>query len=124
VGDERFEDEAVRAIGLAREAWERALRDLPSSPMSRTAAVPATGVLAAAILDEPQADARELAALTDRAIAIARRAWERTHPEPPGNPIASVAERAVVGIVAAGVLRSLLRSHKRLQAPQRVVKLP
>ena len=33
-------------------------------------------------------------------IAIARRAWEATHRQPPGNPIGATAERSVIGILA------------------------
>ena len=99
----------VRALETARAAWESANADLPPNPMTRTAAIPAVGILAAAILDEGLApeQARELA---ERAVAIARQAWDRTHPDPPGNPIATTAARSVIGIVAAGVLKRLLRT--------------
>lgn len=109
MSDEAIVRDTVRAIETARAAWERANRDLPQNPMTRTAAIPATGILAAAMLDEPDADADELAGLAEQAVAIARRAWERTHVESPGNPIAATAERSVIGIVAAGVLKRLLQ---------------
>jgi hypothetical protein len=111
--DERAVQAAVKAIEAAGRAWQRAHRDLGSSPMSRTAAIPATGILAAAILDEPEEHAEALTARAERAVAIARRAWEITHRDPPGNPIAATAEKSVIGIVAAGVLRYLRREEDR-----------
>ena len=106
--DEEAVEAAVRAIETAREARDNAHRDRGSNPMTRTARIPGTGILAAAILDQPECDTEDLTAQTERAVVIARRAWERTHREPPGNPIAATAEKSVIGIVAAGVLRYLL----------------
>jgi hypothetical protein len=105
--DEQAVQAAARAIEAARKAWDSAHRDRGSNPMARTAAIPATGILAAAMLDQPEGDVDALAAQAERAVAIARRAWELTHRDPPGNPIAATAEKSVIGIVAAGVMRYL-----------------
>jgi hypothetical protein len=107
--DEKVIRAAIDAIQTARRAWHEANRDLPSNTMTRTAAIPATGILAAAILDQPEEDHATLAARAHEAISIARRAWELTHGDPPGNPIAAMAERSVIGIIAAGVFRYLHR---------------
>jgi hypothetical protein len=72
--------------------------------MTRTAAIPATGVLAAALLGRLDEDDGALVASATRAIVAARRAWQLTHDRSPGNPIAATAEEAVVGILAAGLL--------------------
>jgi len=106
--DEEAVEAAVRAIEAARQAWNRAHQDRGANPMTRTAAIPGTGILAAAILDHPGGDIEHLTRESERAVAIARRAWELTHRDPPGNPIAATAEKSVIGIVAAGVLRYLL----------------
>jgi hypothetical protein len=106
--DEEAVQAAVRAIEAAHEAWDNAHRDRGSNPMTRTAAIPGTGILAAAILDQPGCEPELLTAQAERAVAIARRAWDLTHRDPPGNPIAATAEKSVIGIVAAGVLRYLL----------------
>ena len=110
--DEEAVEAAVRAIEAAQKAWDRAHRDRGSNPMTRTAAIPGTGILAAAFLDHPGGDVEEMAALAERSVAIARRAWDLTHRDPPGNPIAATAEKSVIGIVAAGVLRYLLAQEK------------
>ena len=103
--EERMTDLTARAVQVAQAAWDQAHRGLPSNPMTRAAAVPATGVLAAALLkhlddeDDPTITAR-----AKQAILVARRAWQRTHAETGGNPIAMTAEKSVVGILAAGIL--------------------
>jgi hypothetical protein len=106
--DEEAVEAAVRALEAARKAWDAAHRDRGSNPMTRTAAIPGTGILAAAILDQPDCDVETLTVQAERAVSIARRAWDLTHRDPPGNPIAATAEKSVIGIVAAGVLRYLL----------------
>lgn len=107
--DEDVVEVAARALEAAHRAWHRAHRDATSSPMARTAAIPATGIIAAAILDDPAGEAGDPSPDAERAVRIARRAWERTHRDPPGNPIAATAEKSVIGIVAAGVFRYLRR---------------
>lgn len=102
--EERMTRDLTRAIGLAQEAWKEAHRGLPSNPMSRAAAIPAAGVLAAALLPQMGEDDTGLAHRARRAIAIARRAWQQTHAETGGNPIAATAEKSVIGILAAAVL--------------------
>ena len=94
----------VRAIEVSRTAWDRAHEGLPSSMMTRSASIPATGILAVTLLEQLDEDDATLAARAETAIRIARRAWEQTHRELPGNPIAMTATRSVVGILAAGIL--------------------
>ncbi len=115
--DEEVVEVVARAIEAAHRAWDHAHRDTTSSPMARTAAIPATGIMAAAILDDPEGEARDPAAEAERAIRIARRAWELTHRDPPGNPIAATAEKSVIGIVAAGVFRYLRRHEPACGSP-------
>lgn len=102
--EERMTDDLARAVAVAQAAWTEANRGLPSNPMTRAAAIPATGVLAAALLGQMDADDASLTARVRQAIGIARRAWQRTHKESGGNPIAATAEKSVVGILAAAVL--------------------
>jgi len=98
-----------RALELADRAWNNTHRGLPSNPMTRAAAIPATGILAAAVLDQMDpagADDAEIQSRIETAITVARHAWELTHRETPGNPIAATAARSVIGILAAGILNS------------------
>lgn len=94
-----------RCLRAARLAWTRAHRGLPGSPMAQAAGIPATGAIAAALLQAVDClDDAALAGRAERAIRLARQAWERTHPDTPGNPIAATAQKSVVGIIAAGIL--------------------
>jgi len=102
--EERMTERTARALRLAQAAWEHAHRGLSASLVSRTAAIPATGVLAAALLSRLDEDDPTITARAEQAILIARRAWERTHLETSGNPIAMTAEKSVIGILAAGIL--------------------
>jgi hypothetical protein len=102
--EERMTERMVRALRVAQAAWDDAHQGLPSNPMTRTAAIPAAGVLAAALLPCLDEDDAALRARAKQAIVIARRAWQRTHRETSGNPIAATAERSVIGILAAGIL--------------------
>ena len=93
-----------RAIRVSQTAWDRAHEGLPSNVMTRSASIPATGILAVTLLEQLDEDDATITARAEAAIRIARRAWEQTHREPPGNPIATTATRSVVGILAAGIL--------------------
>jgi hypothetical protein len=104
MSDEEMTRNAKRALELARDAWAEAHRDLPSNPMTRAAAIPAAGALAATLLAQLDEDDVTLRERVVAAIVSARRAWEQTHAETAGNPLAATAERAVIGIVAAGIL--------------------
>ena len=73
--------------------------------MTRTAAIPAAGILAVTLLDQIEGDPERLLARVERAIVIARRACERTHHHSAGNPMAATAEKSVIGILAAGILK-------------------
>lgn len=105
--DEQVVERTSRAIEIARRAWDNAHRDGPRNPMTRAAAIPATGILAAAVLpwldgEDDDASVRHV----ERAISLARRAWQQGRQEPPGNPIAATAEKSVIGIIAAGILNA------------------
>ena len=93
-----------RAIEIATKAWDEAHRGLPTNLMTRAAAIPATGILAAAVMNQLDEDDQAIIQRTEEAIRVARRAWELTSSEPPGNPIAQVAGKSVIGIIAAGIL--------------------
>ena len=93
-----------RAIRNARTAWTRANQGLPTNPMTRTAAIPAVGILAAAILNRLPADDEEITETARKAIVMARAAWQRTGEDTPSNPMARTAEKAAIGIVAAGIV--------------------
>lgn len=89
----------------ARRAWDRAYAGTSSNPMTQTAAIPAVGALAAALLDRvDEADEETLTSAAVAAIRTARGAWERTADDVASNPMARTAERAVIGILAAGLL--------------------
>lgn len=103
--DERILDLLGRAIETADRAWTETHRGLPKNPMTRTAAIPATGILAATLLDQIEDHPDRVLARAERAIRVARRAWERTHHESAGNPMAATAEKSVIGILAAGILK-------------------
>ncbi len=115
--DEQALQAAVEAIEVASRAWGNTRHGKSSRPLDRAAAIPATGILAAAILDRPDEDLASLTAETERALAIAQRAWEKTHRSSPGNPIAATAEKSVIGILAAGILRYF---HRRKASPSGV----
>ena len=103
--DERVMMDLVkRAIGDARDAWARAHHGLPANPMARTAAIPAVGILAASILNRLPMDDEAVTELATKAIEVARRAWEECGDDAPSNPMARTAEKAAIGIVAAGIL--------------------
>lgn len=94
-----------RALRAARGAWESAHHGAPRNPMTQTAAIPAVGALAAALLD--RVDGTDDEGLVSDAIAalrVARSAWERTADDAASNPMARTAEKAVIGILAAGLL--------------------
>jgi len=94
-----------RAVEAASTAWRHAHEGLPANPMSHAAGIPATGALAAALLERvDELDDPGLVAAAEEAIRLARIVWERSHPGTPGNPIASIAHKAVIGILAAGIL--------------------
>ncbi len=105
MSDERILFLVSRAIDTAGKAWANTHRGLPKNPMTRTAAIPATGILATTLLEQIEDDPDRVLARTERAILIARRAWECTHRESPGNPMAATAEKTVIGILAAGILK-------------------
>jgi hypothetical protein len=102
--EERMAERMARAVVVAQAAWTDANRGLPSNPMTRAAAIPATGVLAAALLAHLDLDDATLTARARQAVGIARRAWQKTHIESGGNPIAATAEKSVIGILAAAIL--------------------
>ncbi len=102
---DKLTDLTQKALEISKAAWDNAHAGLPSNPMTKAAAIPAAGILAASILNEiEKRDAAELTERVEEAIAIARKAWALTHRQPPGNPIAATAERSVIGIIAAGIL--------------------
>jgi hypothetical protein len=103
--DDKLLARLSRAVETADKAWANAHRGLPKNPMTRTAAIPATGILAATLLDQIDGDPDRMLAKVERAILIARRAWERTHHQSAGNPMAATAEKSVIGILAAGILK-------------------
>lgn len=110
--EEQMTRRLERAIRVASDAWDRAHEGLPGTVMTRSAAIPATGILAATLLAQlDDHDDATLTARVEKAIRVARRAWERTHGDPPGNPIAMTATRSVVGILAAGILDLASRRH-------------
>ena len=103
--DEREMKELVeRAIRNAQTAWSRAHEGLPTNPMTRTAAIPAVGALAAAILSRLPADDEAITEAAYKAILMARRALQDHGGDAPSNPMARTAERAAVGVVAAGIV--------------------
>jgi hypothetical protein len=112
--DERAMTDLVkRAIGDAHDAWGRAHRGLPANPMARTAAIPAIGIIAASILHRLPMDDEAVTELARKAIEVARRAWEESGEDAPSNPMARTAEKAAIGIVAAGILNySLVRTSR------------
>jgi hypothetical protein len=93
-----------KAIEVAEAAWTEAHRGLPRNPMTKTAAIPGTGILAAAVMNQIGEDNSDLQRRIERAVVMARHAWEASHVEAPGNPLAVTAQRSVVGIIAAGIL--------------------
>ena len=99
-----------KAIETASAAWSEAHRGLASNPMTRTAAIPAIGVVAAAILTRLAHGEGEAKAAAVEAISTARRAWERCSLEVPANPMAKTAEKAAIGILAAGILNASVRT--------------
>jgi hypothetical protein len=103
--DEKILARLSQAIETAGKAWSNTHRGLPKNPMTRTAAIPATGILAATLLEQIDGDPGRVLARAERAIVIARRAWERTHHQSAGNPMAATAEKSVIGILAAGILK-------------------
>jgi len=107
--DERaMTDRVRRAIEDARRAWTQANQGLPSNPMTKTAEIPAVGAIAASILNRPSLSDEEIVDTARQAIVMARRAWEQSGADAPSNPIARTAERAVIGILAAGILNCAL----------------
>jgi len=114
--DEEILAQLTRAIETADKAWTNTHRGLPKNPMTRTAAIPATGILAATLLDHGDGDPERVQARVERAIVIARRAWERTHHQSAGNPMAATAEKSVIGILAAGILKSEFECEAREKA--------
>ena len=64
------------------------------------------------MIEIEKTDAATLTARVEEAIAVARKAWELTHRDPPGNPIAATAERSVIGILAAGILNHVQCTSK------------
>jgi hypothetical protein len=107
--EQRLAARLERALGVARSAWQHAQHGAPRNPMTQTAAIPAIGALAAALLGGID-DADDDRALLERATAalrIARGAWERTADDVASNPMARTAEKAVIGILAAGVLNAV-----------------
>jgi len=101
-----------RSIKSARTAWARAHQGLPSNPMTRTAAIPAVGTLAAAILNRMPMDDEVITRVAQEAIAMARDAWQDSGADTPSNPMARTAEKAAIGIVAAGIV-----NHPGLSLP-------
>jgi hypothetical protein len=77
--------------------------------MTRTAAIPAVGALAAAILSRLPADDDAITETTYNAILMARNALQEFGGDAPSNPMARTAERAAVGVIAAGIV-----NHPRL----------
>ena len=103
--DEReMMDLVERAIRNARAAWSRAHQGLPTNPMTRTAAIPAVGILAAAILNRLPMDDELITETARRAIVMARNAWQQAGEGAPSNPMARTAEKAAIGVVAAGIV--------------------
>jgi len=98
-----------RALVAAGAAWAEAHRGLPENPMTRTAAIPAIGIIAASILNRMTDSDERARAEAVEAIHIARRAWERADLQVPSNPMAKTAEKAAIGILAAGVLNAAAR---------------
>jgi hypothetical protein len=73
--------------------------------MTQTAAIPAMGALAAALLDRVEECSDEaLVAVAVAALRVARSGWEHVAEDVASNPMARTAEKAVIGILAAGVL--------------------
>jgi len=97
-------DAVTKAIRSAREGWARAHHGMPTNPMTRAAAIPAIGTIAASMMNRPETDEAELAEMAERAVAIARLAWEHAGERPPAGPMARTAEKTAIGIVAAGIL--------------------
>jgi hypothetical protein len=103
--NERDMNELVeRAIRNAKRAWTRAHEGLPTNPMTRTAAIPAVGALAAAILSRLPADDEAITDAAHKAILMARRAMQEIGGDAPSNPMARTAEKAAVGVIAAGIV--------------------
>jgi hypothetical protein len=103
-------DVVEKAIETASAAWTEAHRGLPANPMTRTAAIPAIGIIAASILTRFADGEDDAAAAAVEAIATARQAWERSSLEIPSNPMAKTAEKAAIGIIAAGILNASVRT--------------
>ena len=104
MSDEQIVATTRRALEIAEAAWRQAFDGLPSNPMTRTAAIPAIGILAATLLDQLDDDDAAVRQRVEQAIHASRQAWELTHVESPGNPMAATASRSVIGILAAGIL--------------------
>jgi hypothetical protein len=104
MNEREMKDLVERAIRSAQTAWARAHEGLPTNPMTRTAAIPAVGALAAAILSRLPADDDAITETAYKAILMARRAMQDLGGDAPSNPMARTAERAAVGVVAAGIV--------------------
>ena len=113
-GTERIE----KAIEIASAAWSEAHRGLPTNPMARTAAIPAIGVVAASLLSRPAEGGRDSKAEAVEAISKARLAWGRCNIEIPTNRMARTAEKAAIGILAAGILNAADLQRERAAAGQ------
>jgi len=116
--DDKILDHLSRAIETADRAWSNPHQGLPKNPMTRTAAIPATGILAATLLDQIDTEPERVLSRVERAIVIARRAWERTHHQTAGNPMAATAEKSVIGILAAGILKYEFDREDRGKRPE------
>jgi hypothetical protein len=77
--------------------------------MTRTADVVATATIAASVLTLLHLPDEELEEQATQAILAARRVSERTSESAPGNPMLRTAQRAAVGILAAGILNHAQR---------------
>jgi hypothetical protein len=97
-------DAVTRAIRSAREGWARAHHGMPSNPMTRAAAIPAIGTIAASMMNRPEEDEEALTEMAARAVAIAKLAWEHSGERGAAGPMARTAEKTAVGIIAAGIL--------------------
>jgi len=104
----RAEEVAGRAVRIARDAWRTTHRGLPNPPMTRSADVVAVAALAASMiarLDRSTcADDARLETEAADAIQTARAVAHQLAEPAPGNPMMRAAEKAAVGILAAGIL--------------------
>jgi len=106
--EQAMTDLVKRAIDDARDAWSQAHQGMPSNPMTKTAAIPAIGIIAASILNRLHSSDEEITDTARKAIVTARRAWEQSAADTPSNPMARTAEKTVIGILAAGILNYAL----------------